>query len=172
MKTSKSDYDDGMDSAGGSSGRRRHPRRSGRNLAFWEVVTCVAIQICRGPQRKTLPPVLHAINCSRQAGVGDLAAGWTPVDGRSRGRKSDAKTARFKMINSSVGSDQSRCRATLPPPSRVKRESNRRRAISRIHGAAWNRLISRYMRAMPAIDRKSTRLNSSHIPLSRMPSSA
>ena len=37
---------------------------------------------------------------------------------------------------------------------------------------SWGIALFEYMLQVPAKDRKSTRLNSSHIPLSRMPSSA
>ena len=54
----------------------------------------------------------------------------------------------------------------------VRFKEHVRHANKNVNNGAFYRAIRKYVKDNFLVDRKSTRLNSSHIPLSRMPSSA
>ena len=56
--------------------------------------------------------------------------------------------------------------------SKVRAYVNRVQDSALAQADALDRQLKQWRKTKPLIDRKSTRLNSSHIPLSRMPSSA
>ena len=78
--------------------------------------------------------------------------------------------ASSQRLMDSLMSDESQAAAPLPDEGVYPiREVSRLTGVNAVTLRAWQR---RYGMVQPARDRKSTRLNSSHLKLSRMPSSA
>ena len=104
---------------------------------------------------KTVP------NCVKEETLDEKSAAWQRKEGKNpEGGLNKKGIASYRREN--PGSKLSM--AVTTPPSKLKKGSK---------AAKRRKSFCARMGGMPGpIDRKSTRLNSSHIPLSRMPSSA